>query len=427
MKKRLKVLFSVLVTLMLVISSIGSVYAESRNESKSAKNQQKQIKKLLESKFKDINDSFWAFEAIMELTERGIINGYLDKTFKPNEKVTRAQFASMLTKALKLETVNTTQTFTDVPASNWAYKVVEAAKDYLTGYKTSDGKMYFYGEKNSVREDMAVALVKALNLSLEADNGQLQQVFTDYDKISVNLRNHIYTAYKNGIMIGSDGKFSPQKNLTRAEAATLIMRALQKTEKVVIEDDSGEKVIIDNSGKSTDAALSNLAVGGVTVSGFVSSSLEYNIVLPAGTTAVPVVTAAANAAGKASVTVTQAAGLPGSAVIVVTAEDGITKRTYTIYFTVAAAAKNADAALSNLAVDGTTIANFSAGTLTYNVVLPAGTTVIPVAGATVNDIGKASLNITQAAALPGSATVVVTAEDGITKRTYTISFTVSAS
>jgi len=83
--------------------------------------------------------------------------------------------------------------------------------------------------------------------------------------------------------------------------------------------------------------------------------------------------------------------------------------------------------LSNLTVNGTTIPGFASNIFTYNVVLPAGTTIVPVVAATVNDTGKATANVIQAAGLPGTATVVVTAQDRTTQKIYIINFTVSAS
>ena len=80
--------------------------------------------------------------------------------------------------------------------------------------------------------------------------------------------------------------------------------------------------------------------------------------------------------------------------------------------------------LSDLKVDGTTITGFHPDTLTYNVELPYGTTTVPTVTYTLSD-SKASAVKTDAASLPGSTTVQVTAEDGSTQ-TYTINFTVAA-
>jgi acetyl esterase/lipase len=82
---------------------------------------------------------------------------------------------------------------------------------------------------------------------------------------------------------------------------------------------------------------------------------------------------------------------------------------------------NLDATLSDLKVDGTTVAGFSPEVLSYNIMLPAGTTVVPAVTATTTQ-AAATASITNALALPGSTSVLVTAPDGITTKTYTINF-----
>ena len=83
-----------------------------------------------------------------------------------------------------------------------------------------------------------------------------------------------------------------------------------------------------------------------------------------------------------------------------------------------------DATLSDITVGGVTISGFNPSTLIYNHELPYGTTVVHIVGATTND-SNASKVITQAASVTGTATVVVTAEDGTTQKTYTVTFSVA--
>jgi len=92
-----------------------------------------------------------------------------------------------------------------------------------------------------------------------------------------------------------------------------------------------------------------------------------------------------------------------------------------IFFWKEPTAAGTDATLSDLAIDGTTIAGFGAAT-TYSVPLAEGTTTIPqITSATTTD-SNATAVITQATAIPGDATVVVTAADGTTTATYTVSY-----
>ena len=85
--------------------------------------------------------------------------------------------------------------------------------------------------------------------------------------------------------------------------------------------------------QSDDATLSDLQVDGTTVEGFVSDTTDYAVELPVGTTTVPTVTATPTHPN-ASAAVTAATALPGTTTVEVTAEDGTTKKSYTIDFTV---------------------------------------------------------------------------------------------
>ncbi len=96
--------------------------------------------------------------------------------------------------------------------------------------------------------------------------------------------------------------------------------------------------------------------------------------------------------------------------------------TYTVTITESPAVST-DATLSSLTYGGKSVPNFSSSTLTYNIELTAGTKTPPTIAATPND-NKATMNITQASSVPGVGKVEVTAEDGTTKLTYTINYTV---
>ncbi|MFC2152123.1 beta strand repeat-containing protein, partial [Bacteroidota bacterium] len=184
---------------------------------------------------------------------------------------------------------------------------------------------------------------------------------------------------------------------------------------------------------SHDATLSDLAVdNGTLVPAFDAATIDYTVELPYGTTAEPVVTATENNTN-ANAVITQATDVEGdlaarTATVIVTAEDGTTTETYTIVFSVAL---NDDATLSDLTVDnGTLVPVFDAATEDYTVELPYGTTVEPIVGATETD-PNANAVITQATDVEGdlaarTATVVVTAEDGSTTKTYTVVFSIAA-
>jgi len=422
-KKRIKGLLALGTVLALMLTCVSGVYAAPKPpEPKAppappAPHIHVDIKNstIINFNFIDIGTGHWAYNAVLNLFSKGIIAGFEDNTFRPNELVTRSQFAAMLTNTLKLDSKGKTQTFKDVPPNSWDFKAVEAAKSYLTGYKNNKGELYFYGSRPAVREDMAVALVKALDLKVVSDDEALEEIFADYDSISENLRDFVYTAYKEKIMIGSDGKFNPQGYLTRAEAAALLDNAINKLEKIVVDDEIGEeKVVYEDA--SSDATLKSIKVNDKDIKDFDKDTKVYTVEIKEGD-AIPTVTAKANDS-KAKVTVTQAEEVPGYAKIVVKAEDG-TKEIYYVKFV---AVKDNDATLKSIKVNGKSIKDFDKETTSYVVELENDEEIPTVSAKATSS--KAKVTVTQAEAVPGTAKIVVEAEDG-SLITYKVRFVIA--
>ena len=180
--------------------------------------------------------------------------------------------------------------------------------------------------------------------------------------------------------------------------------------------------------KSTDATLSALSITGQTISPtFTSTNETYSLTVPYSVSSVTV--NATKNDSKASLTGTGSKNLSvgnNPLKVVVTAEDGVTKKTYTINVTrEAAPVLSTDATLSNLEVSGYTISPaFTSANETYTLTVPNDATSVTVLP-TKND-SKASYVITGNTGLSvgsNAVKVVVTAEDGVTKKTYTINVT----
>lgn len=93
-----------------------------------------------------------------------------------------------------------------------------------------------------------------------------------------------------------------------------------------------------------------------------------------------------------------------------------------IYFWKTAVAAGNDATLSDLKVDGTTLPSFNPSAFTYNYGIPGGSAVPQITSTTKSDPNATVTSIVQATAVPGTATVLVTAANGSTTATYTINY-----
>ncbi|WP_141692432.1 cadherin-like beta sandwich domain-containing protein [Paenibacillus pectinilyticus] len=171
--------------------------------------------------------------------------------------------------------------------------------------------------------------------------------------------------------------------------------------------------------KSSNANLTDLKVDSTSVAGFATSTLNYTVNVPNATTSVVVTGVKADAT--ASVVVTGGSTLTvgnNTVTVVVTAQDGTTVVTYTVTII---RAKSSNANLTDLKVDGTSVAGFTAGTLGYTVNVPNTTTSVVVTG--VKADATASVVVTGGSTLTvgnNTVTVVVTAQDATTVVTYTV-------
>ncbi|WP_051259778.1 S-layer homology domain-containing protein [Peptoniphilus mikwangii] len=171
------------------------------------------------SGLKDIK-GHWAENAINSLVEKGILNGYQDMTFKPDGKITRAEFVKTIVCAFDLKS-NEKVTFKDIE-KHWAKNYIEvaAALKIVNGYSAEE----FGPNKNITREEMSKIIANVLKLS---EKTELK--FTDNDKISEWAKESVEKVVKAELVKGyPDSSFKPNNNVTRAESATIIERALNK-------------------------------------------------------------------------------------------------------------------------------------------------------------------------------------------------------
>ncbi|MFD1956811.1 S-layer homology domain-containing protein [Paenibacillus thailandensis] len=181
--------------------------------------------------FSDIGDH-WGGDFIAKAVKLGIITGYENDTFRPNASVTRAEFAAMIARAFALEPQPASADFNDT-GSNWAagYIGALADKEIINGY--ADGS--FKPNKPVSRAEMVAIIARVLNLDALAtgEPASFTDVSGDYW-----AANAIEQASSAGLVQGTtDSSYAPNRPTTRAEAVTLIIRAL--------ESDSSIKALIE--------------------------------------------------------------------------------------------------------------------------------------------------------------------------------------
>lgn len=166
----------------------------------------------------------WAENNIKKLFDLGIVSGRPDGTYRPNDNITRAEFAAILVKAFNLE-LQGDKVFADT-AAHWAKEIISTAQYHgiVSGYDENT-----FGPNDPVtREQMAAMIVRTADLTPVNE----APTFLDSASFSAWAKEAIAEAAAAGIISGyPDGNFGPQDNATKAEAATVVVNLFQNDNK----------------------------------------------------------------------------------------------------------------------------------------------------------------------------------------------------
>lgn len=166
--------------------------------------------------FNDLQSCAWAKDAIYALYNMGIVSGYDDNSFRPNNNVTREEFVTMVVNYMGINE-NASCSFADVNENAWYYPYV--AKAYASGLISGIGENKFGIGMNITRQDAVVVLAR-IDDSSYTDNGIN---YTDAELIADYAVEAVKKLTAQGIISGNpDGSFNPNGFLTRAEAAQMI-------------------------------------------------------------------------------------------------------------------------------------------------------------------------------------------------------------
>ncbi|TXK75089.1 S8 family serine peptidase [Paenibacillus sp. N3.4] len=175
----------------------------------------------LVSGFVDIN-GHWAQDAISELTKQGVISGYGNYRFAPNQSITRAEAAAVVTRALKL-TKRKEMRFSDVDVSHWAYDAIAKAvqADIVDGYPNGT----FGPDRTLTRMEMTQILARSMNMTgKRRGNSPFSDVDESYWGIGI-----IKQMAADGWISGyPDGTFHPDEKATRAEFVTMLLKVMNR-------------------------------------------------------------------------------------------------------------------------------------------------------------------------------------------------------
>lgn len=174
--------------------------------------------------FRDVPAGYWAKTYIEALAAKNIIAGFPDGSFKPNEPVTRAQFAAIISKAFAPSPKRETSSFNDVSRNFWAYQVIQSA--YQGGFVSGYPDKSFKPEQQIPRVQALVSLASGLGLS--ADSQNVLSVYSDASQIPNYATSSVAAATTKQLVVNypSVKQLNPNRQATRAEVAAFVYQAL---------------------------------------------------------------------------------------------------------------------------------------------------------------------------------------------------------
>ena len=175
--------------------------------------------------FSDLDNVLWARNAIVGLTDRGIIKGKTENTFAPNENILREEFVKIMVLAFAKDSETKPAVFKDVKPNDWYYEVVLQA--VAAGLVKGHSEELFGAGEMITRQDLAVMLYRAAFSDVAIPQSDTEP-FADFSEVSDYAKDAVMVLSQKRIINGFDDKtFRPNATATRAEAAKMVYEALK--------------------------------------------------------------------------------------------------------------------------------------------------------------------------------------------------------
>ncbi|MGB3202019.1 MAG: S-layer homology domain-containing protein [Nodosilinea sp.] len=178
------------------------------------------------TEFSDVGASYWARPFIENLADDQIIAGFPDGTFRPDQPVTRAQFAAIVRNAFRQPLDRTAPRFSDVSSNYWASAAIADAysQGFLSGYPNGA----FQPETQIPRVQVLVALANGLDYSASGSVNEVLNTYRDAGQIPDYGRGPVAAATQNRLVVNYPNVdvLGPQRTATRADVAAFIYQAL---------------------------------------------------------------------------------------------------------------------------------------------------------------------------------------------------------
>lgn len=179
-----------------------------------------------QANFSDVSLGYWARPFIEKLAEENVIKGFPDGTFKPDQPVTRAQFAAIVRQAFDRESTRQYRGFADVPTNHWAQPAI--GKAYSTRFMSGYPGNLFQPNQRIPKVQALVSLASGLELEPDAPTDEVLATFQDAADIPGYADKGVTAATEAGLVVNYPNAnfLNPNQQATRAEIAAFVYQAL---------------------------------------------------------------------------------------------------------------------------------------------------------------------------------------------------------
>ncbi len=180
--------------------------------------------------FSDVPSSYWGYKTIMRAQELGLMNGVGDNKFNPEGSMTREQFITTAVRAIGKDSEAKGYQANAPEGSSWSYGYYKVAEKYGITQKGQFNKDKATRETPMTRAEMAYVVTNAMKFNGESAEKIVPMAnIPDLNQCG-SYMNAVQFAYSMGVLMGvsDDGTFNPNGTLTRAQAATVVVRMVDK-------------------------------------------------------------------------------------------------------------------------------------------------------------------------------------------------------
>lgn len=192
----------------------------------------------LAANYSDVNQSAWYSSYVNKISELNAFSGYEDGTFRPDNQITQEEFIKtvvcLICGELNESNAPTVKNTWNSKWSSWAVPYLDKA--FELGLITEQDTKFKLVGIPCTRGEMAKVITRAVEYLKEepvADTSTYIAKLNDYDRMKEEYKPYVLQAYAKGILSGyDDGTFRDDGLLTRAEASSVLVRLIDKNERV---------------------------------------------------------------------------------------------------------------------------------------------------------------------------------------------------